>query len=190
MRVERIMTNISTLGPGNRLVIWTNGCNKRCKGCVSKRLQAISNETEMNLIDALEQFNLKKIDGVTISGGEPFIQIDELHQLIKYLKDKNINDILVYTGYTYEELKKQNNLKINDILENIAVLIDGEYIEELNDNKSNIKGSINQKIYIFNQNFKDLYNQYIKNERKMETYIIKNLKIGVGIPDSEYIKKF
>lgn len=190
MRVERIMTNIKTLGPGNRLVIWTNGCNKRCKGCVSKRLQTINEKTEMDIILTLDEFNLDSIDGVTISGGEPFIQIDELQKVIQYLKNKNINDILVYTGYLYEELKQQNNLKINYILENISVLIDGEYVEYLNDEKSNIKGSINQKIYFFDQRLKEKYLNYIKDERIMETYIIQNIKIGVGIPNSEYIKKF
>lgn len=190
MRIERIMTGIRTLGPGVRLVIWTNGCYKKCKGCVSSRLQTINESTQIDIIDTLTQFDLKTIDGVTISGGEPFIQEEELKCIVEYFKKNNIKDILVYTGYLYEELKQMNNENINYVLNNIAVLVDGEYIESLNDDTSNIKGSSNQKAYIFNQSLKDTYFKYIKNERTMETYTIGNIKIGVGIPSSEYIKKF
>ena len=190
MRVERIITGVKTLGPGNRIVIWTNGCNKRCKGCVSSRLQQIDERTELDIIYSLEEFSYSGIDGVTISGGEPFIQISELKKVVEYFKNKKIDDILVYSGYLLEELIAMNNDDINYILNNIAVLIDGEYIDELNDNTSNIKGSKNQKIIYMDQKFVDKYNGYIKDERSMETYYIENLKIGVGIPTDSYIKKF
>ena len=190
MRVERIIKGIKTLGPGNRIVIWTNGCHKRCSGCVSERLQKIEESTEIDIIKTLDEFSLKDIDGVTISGGEPFIQITELLNVVNYFLSKNIEDILVYTGYTIEELLKLNDPNVNYILENIAVLIDGEYVKELDDNSSNIKGSSNQKVIFLKKQFENKYASYIKNTRIMETYFIKNLKIGVGIPSIEYIKKF
>ena len=118
MRVERIITGVKTLGPGNRIVIWTNGCNKRCKGCVSSRLQQIDERTELDIIYSLEEFSYSGIDGVTISGGEPFIQISELKKVVEYFKNKKIDDILVYSGYLLEELIAMNNDDINYILNN------------------------------------------------------------------------
>ena len=190
MRVERIIKGVKTLGPGERLVIWTNGCNRRCEGCVSARLQEIDQSTEMDIIESLNEFVYFDVDGITISGGEPFIQIEELKKVVEFFKSKNIIDILIYTGYLFEDLIQMNNPDINYILNNIAVLIDGEYVKNLDNNNSNIKGSENQRIIYLNPDVADKYNTYITLKRDMETYYIGNLKIGVGIPTDEYIKKF
>ena len=190
MRVERILKGIKTLGPGSRLVIWTNGCNRRCKGCVSSRLQKIDTLTEVNIIETIEMFSFDDVDGVTISGGEPFIQIKELRKLVELLKNKKVNDILIYTGYLYEDLLSKNDRDIVYILENIAVLIDGEYIESLNYDSSNIKGSENQRVIFLNKQYLEKYKQYINEQRKMETYYYANLKIGVGIPNTQYLEEF
>lgn len=190
MRVERIIKGIQTLGPGKRLVIWTNGCNKRCKGCVSERLQEIDEHSSIDIMKTLNEFTFHNVDGVTISGGEPFIQVSELKKVVEFLVGQKISDILIYTGYLYEELLELNDSDINYILENIAVLIDGEYIEELNDNTSNLKGSSNQKIIYLKKEVEEKYLEYMSKHRQMETYYIQNLKIGVGIPTDEYIDKF
>ena len=190
MRIERVVTNIRTLGPGNRLGIWVNGCKRGCKGCVSKDLQKVMPETEGKIEDFLEGFNLKKIDGVTISGGEPFEQIDELKKLILLLTQENINDILVYTGYTLEELKEMDNQNGNYILDNISVLIDGPYIIELDDQKHNLKGSKNQKIHYLKTEYRQIYNDYITDIRSMQEFELANILLGVGIPTKEYIEDF
>ncbi len=83
------------------------------------------------------------IDGVTISGGEPFLQAKNLISLIKLLKTHNIN-IWVYSGYTYEELiTKQTN---TDILNLIDVLVDGRFIMDKHDENLLYRGSSNQRI--------------------------------------------
>ena len=69
-------------------------------------------------------------------------------------------------------------------------MIDGRYIADLNDDKSNIVGSSNQRVIFLKEEYIDLYNKYIKSERQMETFYIGNFKIGVGIPTTDYIKKF
>lgn len=190
MRIERIIKGVKNLGPGNRLAIWTNGCNKRCQGCVSKNLQIIDERTNTDIIATLNEYRLDNVDGVTISGGEPFIQAKELKAVIEFLLEKNINDILIYSGYTYEELLDAKDDNINYILDNIAVLIDGEYIDYLNDNTSNIKGSTNQKMHIFNKEYEKKYIDYIKVERELEVFYVANLKIGVGIPTKKQIEEF
>ena len=190
MRIERIVTNVKTLGPGNRLCIWVNGCKRGCKGCVSKELQPVMLETEGKIEDFLEGFNLKKVDGVTISGGEPFEQIDELKKLINILVDEKIKDILVYTGYTLEELLVMENENVSFILNNISVLIDGPYILELDDQKNNLKGSKNQKIHYLKIEYKQIYDDYITNTRSMQEFEMANILLGVGIPTKEYIEDF
>ena len=190
MRIDRIVTNVKTLGPGNRLGIWVNGCSRGCKGCVSSNLQPVDYETEGRIEDFLDGFNLKKIDGVTISGGEPFEQIKELKRLIEILKENSVEDILIYTGYTLEELQMMKNKNVDYILNNIAVLIDGPYVLELDDQKHNLKGSTNQKIHYLNEKYENLYNEFISTNRHMQEFTIANILLGVGIPTKEYIEEF
>lgn len=190
MQIERAVTNITTLGPGMRLGIWVNGCNKRCKGCMSSALWQFKPENECDIEDFFSVYNYQKIDGVTISGGEPFAQKEELAHLVKFFLEKGIRDILVYTGYTIEELQAKNDSDINYVLNNIAVLIDGPYIEEANDGFNNLKGSNNQRIIILNPNYKELYENYKKQERKMQVMQIANIALAVGIPEAGFVKHF
>ena len=79
------------------------------------------------------------MDGFTITGGDPFYQPDALRELLPLLETIS-PDILVYTGYLREELPE-------DILQHIAVLIDGRYVQE-NNRGEVLRGSDNQRIII------------------------------------------
>ena len=89
-----------------------------------------------------------QIDGVTISGGEPFLQAKELYKLVDYIKRNITDDIIVFSGYKIEELKQMQSTYVDKTLDLIAVLIDGEYVDEQNDGIG-IRGSSNQRIHIF-----------------------------------------
>lgn len=188
MRIERAISDVHTLGPGSRLVIWTNGCLRNCKNCESKRLQKIDSSLEVDVEKFLEDFDYHSLDGVTISGGEPFIQAEELLKTLIILKEKGVDDILVYTGFTYEEIVKDK--KMNKCLNYIDVLVDGPYVDELNDEESNIKGSKNQRVIYINEKLKEKYSLYIKGYREVEEFRILNRVVMVGIPTREYIEKF
>lgn len=190
MRIERAVNYITALGPGKRLCVWVNGCSRGCKGCVSKRLQAVDESTEADIETYFFGYNLEAIDGVTISGGEPFEQSKELNKLVKYFKRRGIKDILVYTGFTIEGLRKAKNADVAEILENISVLIDGEYVEELDSGKGNLKGSDNQRILYLDESVKEKYEAYLHAERGMQEMTLGNTMLAVGIPDRAYIEKF
>lgn len=108
------------------------------------------------------------------------LQKDSLLTLLKELKSNGIEDILVYTGNTLNELKDMRDKKVDEILKNIDVLIDGHYVEELNDNKG-IRGSSNQKVHVFNSNLKEKY-KALEGERKVQNIYYKNNSINIGIP--------
>lgn len=190
MQIERAIVGEELLGPGLRLCVWVNGCYRNCKGCVSKNLQMPAPENEQDVEEFLSMFSLSIIDGVTISGGEPFEQIGELKKAVAFLCSQGIEDILIYTGYTLEELLAKKDENINFILGNIAVLIDGPYIERLDSGLGNLKGSDNQKIYFFKEKVKTLYETFYKKEREMKEFYLPNQLLGVGIPTKEYIENF
>lgn len=190
MRIERAVNYIRTLGPGLRLCIWVNGCSRGCPGCVSQRLQQPDESTDVDIYEYFVGYNLDRIDGVTISGGEPFEQPEELNKLVDYLIKRGMRDILVYTGYTLSELKSQKNNSIDLVLGKISVLIDGPYIIERDMGKGNLRGSDNQCIHYLIPEYKDVYDSYISELREPEELILGNTLLSVGIPDRQYIEEF
>ena len=181
MYVDRILYPVISLGPGNRLCIWVSGCNARCNGCANPELwmqkpeQYISVE---NLCDLIKKcVEGKVIDGITISGGEPFDQAPDVLNLLNLLSF-NV-DILIFSGYLYEEIKGDSIKKM--LLDKTDVLIDGRYAEELNDGYSALKGSSNQKIHILNEKVKKLYDDYVKSGRQIQNFVYDYKTMSVGI---------
>ena len=91
----------------------------------------ISTDNLLRLIHKISDAH--PVDGFTISGGEPFDQAQDLSELVKEISVIS-DDILIYSGYKLEELRSRNDTSTEYILNNAAVLIDGAYMEELNDN--------------------------------------------------------
>ena len=190
MQIERGVTGVTTLGPGSRLVVWVNGCNRRCRGCISERLQAFDPENEYDIEAFLRGFDLSRIDGVTISGGEPFEQAPELAKLIRLLRRKGVTDILVYTGYTLEELRARGDGATDEALSGISVLIDGPYVAELDDGTDNIKGSKNQRVLFLKPGFEKKYSEYIRPERSMQQMPLANILLAAGFPPAGFAERF
>ncbi len=190
MRIERAVNYVEALGPGRRLCVWVNGCSRRCKGCVSARLQVVDEGTEAEIEEYFFGYNLRAIDGVTVSGGEPFEQIAELERLVKYFRRRGVKDILVYTGYTLEELQAKKDERVERIFSQISVLIDGPYVAELDSGKGNLTGSENQRVHYLDESVRAAYEAYQTEKRSVQEMTLGNVLLGVGIPDTEYIKRF
>lgn len=84
-------------------------------------------------------------DGVTILGGEPFLQPEGLLALMQSLERRD-QHITLYTGYTLEDLANRNEQTVRQILELTDILIDGPFVKELSDNAQEWLGSTNQRI--------------------------------------------
>ena len=105
LSIARIFYPVKTLGPGNRVGIWTTGCLRECQGCISPELQDYDKEKELEVEAVLKMIRsiTYPIDGFTISGGEPFLNPKALEALVRQLVEIN-DDILIYTGYTLDEI--------------------------------------------------------------------------------------
>lgn len=131
-------------GPGLRTVIWTQGCPHHCKNCHNPQTHDVDGGFEMEieeLIAFIDQLHLQS--GVTLSGGEPFLQAKTLLPVVRYIKEKKMN-IWAYSGYTYDELIKDSD-KL-ELLKYVDVLVDGRFVDELKDYRLRFKGSKNQRI--------------------------------------------
>lgn len=112
-------------------------------------------------------------------------QPQELAELITYLKTISA-DILVYTGYKYKELSQQGSISIDEILRSAAVLIDGQYIEELNTNIV-LRGSENQNIIILNSEYKAYYENYLETtHNQIQNFTTADGVVSVGIHRKDF----
>lgn len=173
------------LGPDDNLryILGLQGCDKNCQGCMSQlsRRQDLKNYQSVTSL-ANEILAVEGISGVTITGGEAFLQIPALLELLKIIKEKSDLGIIVYTGYTLEQVEKKPGGK--EILKYIDLLIDGPYIEALNDN-STLRGSSNQRVILLTKRYQDSIETYQKHERKCEVVIKNNCISMVGIPSKQ-----
>lgn len=133
-------------GPGIRYTIFIQGCNHFCKNCHNEKTHDINKgyfvEDDFLLSEIMKN---PLIDGVTISGGEPFLQADKLKSLARKIKEQNIS-LICYTGYTIEEIISSKDEDKIALLNLVDYLIDGPFIEEEKDLNLNFRGSKNQRI--------------------------------------------
>ena len=179
MKIRLYMTiqSTQTLGPFNRYGIWVQGCNKKCLGCISVDSQPLDGGYETD-VDRLAKDILmsSNIEGITISGGEPFLQSKPLIHLIELLKKEKDIGIIVYTGMLYEEISEEELTKYCD------VIIDGEYVEAMNDGMS-LRGSSNQNVIMLTERYVSSVDQYGAKGRKIELHFLNDRVTMVGIPD-------
>lgn len=148
LRVFRIYHHSVVEGPGRRSVLQTSGCLTLCKNCFVPETHNIHGGVEMKVSETIERLldpQGAPRDGVTILGGEPFLQPEGLLALMQSLKRRD-QHITLYTGYTLEDLVNRNDRRIWRILELTDILIDGPFVKELSDNAGEYIGSTNQRI--------------------------------------------
>jgi len=148
LRVFRIYHNSVVEGPGRRSVLQTAGCLLHCAGCIAVETWPLDSGVEMEVREVVERVLNPEGEpraGVTVLGGEPFLQLDGLLALMKALKRRG-QHVTLYTGYTLEELTSRCDARIEDILALTDILIDGPFVKELSENAGEWRGSTNQAI--------------------------------------------
>lgn len=137
-------------GEGWRAVLFVSGCPHNCPGCHNKEAQDFNYGQEFNKQEILERIkNNSILKGITISGGEPLCKenINEVHNFIKDVKEINPDfNIWCYSGYTLDELLERNDDDTNKCLNDIDILVDGEFKIDKKDPRLKFRGSSNQRI--------------------------------------------
>lgn len=140
-------------GEGIRAVIWTQGCLHNCKGCHNPTTHDLKGGVLIE-IDELKE-NIKRLsieDGITFSGGEPFLQVDACISLAKFIKKQGLN-IWCYTGFIFEDILKDEEK--SKFLNYIDVLVDGLFILSKRSLSTPFRGSTNQRIIDVQRSLKE-----------------------------------
>ena len=156
MNYGQIMTADCANGLGMRVSLFVSGCTNHCPGCFQPETWdfdyglVYTPETEQGLMEELAK---SYYDGLTILGGEPFELSNqpEVAKLVRRVK-KELPEktIWMYTGFLYEKDLVPGGCRYTDvtgeILDNIDILVDGKFVQELKDITLNFRGSSNQRI--------------------------------------------
>ena len=136
-------------GPGLRTVIWTQGCPHLCPGCHNPQTHDMQAGFMMESEDIVKQIKATKLQkGITLSGGEPFLQAEALVVIAREVKQLGM-DVWAYTGFRFDYLinEKNPNYKHNiRLLQYVDTLVDGRFIEEKKSVHLLFRGSSNQRI--------------------------------------------
>jgi anaerobic ribonucleoside-triphosphate reductase activating protein len=134
-------------GPGNRFVLWTQGCSKGCSECFNPETWSNNIYKEYSPLQLFELIKNFEVDGITISGGDPLEQEDELLELLMLLSSIRLSKgVILFTGFTRAEIS--SNIIREECLRYVDVLIDGRYEKNLKIDFS-LRGSSNQEFYFF-----------------------------------------
>lgn len=156
IRIADIVNDSIVDGPGLRLTVFTQGCIHNCKGCHNPDTHNMYGGRIVNTDYILSEFYKNPLlDGITFSGGEPFLQPKPLSLIAKNIKESGFN-VISYTGFTWEELMREKE-KYCELLKYIDILIDGPFIESLKSYDLLFRGSSNQRAI-------DVYKSFSENK--------------------------
>lgn len=144
IRLYGIINDSIVDGEGLRLGVFVQGCPHHCPGCHNLGSHSIEEGTEFStdaIIAMIDENSL--LNGITLSGGEPFMQIEACETLARAAHKRGLS-VWCYTGFTYEEIKAMDGA--SQLLNEIDVLVDGKFDEKQKSLDLLFKGSKNQRI--------------------------------------------
>lgn len=135
-------------GPGFRLAVFAQGCPHACPGCHNPETHAFDGgrlESTDKIVETMADNPL--LDGLTLTGGDPFCQPEPCAQLAHEAKRLGLN-VWAYSGWTYEQLlkKAEEEPPIRDLLSEIDVLVDGPFLLSQRTLELRFRGSKNQRL--------------------------------------------
>jgi anaerobic ribonucleoside-triphosphate reductase activating protein len=190
IRLYHYESAVRVLGPGSRFVLWFQGCTFDCPGCIASESHPLDGGQSVKITDLAEMIiSQKEIEGMTVSGGEPFLQSKQLLSLIEHVKKYRPKlSVMIFTGYTYESLYKQGNPCVVGILRHTDILVDGRYMEKLRCDDA-WRGSSNQVIHFLTNRYG--VQDYLEAQGKgVEIHLQDKEMFIAGIPPRDFNKNF
>lgn len=152
MNIAHIEEQSFIYGPGCRFVIWVQGCSIHCKGCWNKKMWSFKENEVLSVEELYNKIDNEKflIEGITLLGGEPLDQFEEVSQLISKCRKNGLSTML-FTGYEMNEIIEK---EMTSILNNSDILITGRFDQSKRTLNYQWIGSINQNIHFLTDRYK------------------------------------
>jgi anaerobic ribonucleoside-triphosphate reductase activating protein len=152
LRLHQFLPLSRANGPGARAVVWVQGCPLRCVGCFNPTTRPkyggrlVSVDELVSRLVALDG----EVEGLTVSGGEPFAQRPALLELLRRVRAETALSVTLFTGYTWEEA--QRFPRVEELLGCIDVLIAGRY-DRRQRIAHDLRGSANKTLHFLTDRY-------------------------------------
>lgn len=185
LRVYAQVPRTRVLGPFLRYALWVQGCPLRCPGCMTPDALSFDGGRLVPIPSLAEEIlAVDDIEGLTLSGGEPFAQAAGLAALMGYLRSRRDLGLILYSGYRLREIRRlaRKDTGVATLLAAIDLLIDGPYLAASNDDVG-LRGSANQKIWPLSDRYLPSLQTYSPaRAREVELHVDIGERMLVGIP--------
>lgn len=153
MNIAHIEKHSFIYGPHCRFVVWVQGCSIRCKGCWNQDMWAFEERTILSVPELLLQIENEKgfIEGITLLGGEPLDQFEEVRELLSQCARRGLGTML-FTGYEPDEIQAK---QMTSIWECTDILVTGRYDKSKRTTNHQWIGSTNQQIHFLSERYAD-----------------------------------
>lgn len=146
MRIASTISDSIVDGPGLRFTVFTQGCAHACPGCHNPETHDIAGGHEERVETLAELMGSNPLTGgLTLSGGDPFLQAADCAALAKIAHAQG-KDVWTYTGYTWEAVLAAGRPDWRALLEETDVLVDGPFVREKKSYAARFRGSSNQRL--------------------------------------------
>jgi anaerobic ribonucleoside-triphosphate reductase activating protein len=156
LRVAQVIPCTEAEGPGRRFALWFQGCPLRCPGCCNPEMLPFTGGQRLALSRVLEQVRgvatRHGVEGVTLLGGEPIAHAAGAASLAREVRRLGLT-VMVFSGYTLEEIRRMSDLAVHDLLAHTDILVDGPYVREMPETKRRWIGSSNQRIHFLSSRY-------------------------------------
>lgn len=146
IRIAGIANDSIVDGPGLRLAVFTQGCPHGCPGCHNPHTHDPLGGRQVDIGSIVAMIDKNPLlDGLTLTGGEPFEQPAACAALAASAKARRLS-VWAYTGYTYDELAQRRDPDTDALLALVDVLVDGRYVQAQRSLDIAFRGSCNQRL--------------------------------------------
>lgn len=150
INLARSLARSAANGPGERFVLWVQGCPLACPGCWNPDTWSFERR-DLRSVDELAAMIIATdgIEGVTFTGGEPFAQARALTALAERVRAAGLS-VFVFTGFDLDELSRPEHLALLSVSD---VVVAGRYVESERTNELAWRGSANQRVHFISDRY-------------------------------------
>ena len=193
LNVSSTMSRSRANGPGVRAVIWVQGCTIGCAGCYSAPTHPHSSNSLVEPSEVVEWIRtIPDIEGITISGGEPFEQAAALVDIISQMKRVRPElTVFIFSGHEYQTLLQSEEKSVRELIQHSDMLSTGPYIAKLRDQGLLWRGSSNQELHYITERYQSSMEETWLEDSPTEEYAIHNEAIqftGFGGKSSKFLR--
>jgi anaerobic ribonucleoside-triphosphate reductase activating protein len=191
LNIAATRVGTEALGPGVRSVVWVQGCPFHCAGCIAPdwipdRPARHAEPAEL----AAELLADPRVDGLTLSGGEPMQQAAALAALVRCAREIRDVSVICFTGHRLEQLRSHPPTPgVPELLATVDVLVDGRYVAALDDGRG-LRGSSNQRIHHLTGRLAHCGYDFEGRPRSVEIAVEGPQALLIGVPSAGLLTAF